>query len=240
LVCGWRILSPKDFGQARKVVIDKETTTIIGGAGNRQAIAGRCDEIRRQIEMATSDYDREKLEERLARLSGGVALLKVGALSEAELKNRKEALDDAISATRAAMAEGIVPGGGLTLIRAMSAVEHEENSCDGDERTGLRILRKALEAPARQIAENSSHDPGVIVSGMRATSGATGFDAATGEWVDLVETGIIDPTKVVRLALENAASVAGILLLTEATLTEKPEAHQPTAKQSDEHGGYET
>lgn len=233
-------LKPEDFGQARKVVIDKETTTIIGGAGNRQAIAGRCDELRRQIETATSDYDREKLEERLARLSGGVAVLKVGALSEAELKNRKEALDDAISATRAAMAEGIVPGGGLTLIRAMSAVEHEENSCDGDERTGLKILRRALEAPARQIAENSSHDPGVIVSRMRATSGATGFDAATGEWVDLVETGIIDPTKVVRLALENAASVAGILLLTEATLTENPEAHQPTAKQSPEHGDFET
>jgi chaperonin GroEL len=232
-------LQPDDFGRAKKVVIDRETTTIIGGAGNRQAIAGRCDELRRQIETATSDYDKEKLEERLARLAGGVALLKVGALSEAELKNRKEALDDAISATRAAMAEGIVPGGGLTLIRAMSAVELEEQSCDGDERTGLRILRRALEAPARQIAENSAHDPGVIVNRMRDTQGATGFDAATGSWVDLVETGIIDPTKVVRLALENAASVAGILLLTEATLTEIPNGHDEIEKKPAQPNGYE-
>jgi len=232
-------LQPEDFGRAKKVVIDRETTTIIGGAGNREAIAGRCDELRRQIETATSDYDREKLEERLARLAGGVALLKVGALSEAELKNRKEALDDAISATRAAMAEGIVPGGGLTLIRAMSAVEHEEATCGGDELTGLRILRKALEAPARQIAENSAHDPGVIVNRMRDTEGTAGFDAATGTWVDLVQTGIIDPTKVVRLALENAASVAGILLLTEGTLTEQPEANEPIARQALKHNEYE-
>jgi len=228
-------LQPEDFGRAKKVVIDRETTTIIGGAGNREAIAGCCDELRRQIETATSDYDMEKLEERLARLAGGVALLKLGALSEAELKNRKEALDDAISATRAVMAEGIVPGGGLTLIRAMSAVEHEEATCGGDELTGLRILRKALEAPARQIGENSAHDPGVIVNRMRDTEGTTGFDAATGTWVDLVQTGIIDPTKVVRPALENAASVAGILLLTEATLTEQPEANEPIARQALKH-----
>ncbi|MFM7040312.1 MAG: chaperonin GroEL [Planctomycetaceae bacterium] len=232
-------LQPEDFGRAKKVVIDRETTTIIGGAGNREAIAGRCDELRRQIETATSDYDMEKLEERLARLAGGVALLKIGALSEAELKNRKEALNDTISTTRAAMAEGIVLGGGLTLIRAMSAVEHEEATCGGDELTGLRILGKALEAPARQIAENSAHDPGVIVNRMRDTERTTGFDAATGTWVDLVQTGIIDPTKVVRLALGNATSVAGILLLSEATLTEQPEVNEPIARQALKHSEYE-
>ncbi len=232
-------LQPEDFGRAKRIVIDRETTTIIGGAGDRPAIDGRCDEIRRQIEISTSDYDREKLEERLARLAGGVALLKVGALSEAELKNRKEALDDAISATRAAMAEGIVPGGGLTLIRAIAAVEQEERCCEGDELTGLRILRRALETPARQIAENSAHDPGVVVNRMRETTGAFGFDAATGKWVDLVEYGIIDPTKVVRLALENAASVAGILLLTEATLTEIETAHNGADHKAAGHNGFE-
>ncbi|MEY3172668.1 MAG: 60 kDa chaperonin [Planctomycetota bacterium] len=231
-------LQPEDFGRAKKIVIDRETTTIIGGAGDRSAIVGRCDELRRQIETATSDYDREKLEERLARLAGGVALLKVGALSEAELKNRKEALDDAISATRAAMAEGIVPGGGLTLIRAIAAVEKEETACEGDELTGLRILRRALEAPARQIAENSAHDPGVVVNKMREATGSMGFDAATGHWVDLVESGIIDPTKVVRLALENAASVAGVLLLTEATLTELPEEKPEVTRRLPEQNGY--
>ncbi|MEY3459650.1 MAG: 60 kDa chaperonin [Planctomycetota bacterium] len=213
-------LQPEDFGHAKKIIIDRDSTTLIGGAGKREDIAGRCDEIRRQIETSSSDYDREKLEERLARLSGGVAVLRVGALSEAELKNRKEALDDAISATRAAMAEGIVPGGGLTLVRAIAAVEQEETHCFGDELTGLRILRKALEVPARQIAENSAHDPGFIVNRMRETDSTIGFDAATEEWVDLLQAGIVDPTKVVRLALENAASVAGVLMLTEATLTE--------------------
>jgi len=233
-------LQPEDFGRAKRVVIDRENTTIIGGAGGRSAISGRCDEIRRQIENATSDYDREKLEERLARLAGGVALLKVGALSEAELKNRKEALDDAISATRAAMAEGIVPGGGLTLIRAIAAVEEEERCCEGDELTGLKILRRALETPARQIAENSAHDPGVVVNRMQESSGTFGFDAATGEYVDLVEAGIIDPTKVVRLALENAASVAGVLLLTEATLTEIPDEHPAMNRMPGDQNEFQT
>ena len=233
-------LQPEDFGRAKRVVIDRENTTIIGGAGERSAITGRCDEIRRQIENATSDYDREKLEERLARLAGGVALLKVGALSEAELKNRKEALDDAISATRAAMAEGIVPGGGLTLIRAIAAVEEEARCCEGDELTGLKILRRALETPARQIAENSAHDPGVVVNRMQEASGTFGFDAAAGKYVDLVEAGIIDPTKVVRLALENAASVAGVLLLTEATLTEIVEEHSAVDKLPSDQNGYQT
>ena len=227
-------LKPSDFGRARRVVIDKDTTTIVGGAGIKEAITGRCQEIRKQIEKTASDYDREKLEERLAKLTGGVAVIRVGAPSEAEMKNRKEALDDAISSTKAAMAEGIVPGGGLTLLRAMDAVEREEAKCDGDERTGLRILRRALEAPTRQIAENSAQDGGVVVNQMRSGTGNTGFDAATGKYVDLVEAGIIDPTKVVRLALENAVSVGSVLLLTEATLTEVPEPKGDSAR----HGGF--
>ena len=220
-------LSVADLGTAQRVEVTKDATTIIGGAGKREAITGRCQDIRNQMEKTTSDYDREKLEERLAKLSGGVAVIRVGAPTEAEMKSRKEALDDAISATKAAMAEGIVPGGGLVLLRAIEAVEREESKCDGDERTGLRILKKALEAPTRQIAENSAVDGGVVVGQMRAGTGNHGFDAALGKYVDLIEAGIIDPTKVVRMALENAVSVASVLLLTEATLTEIPEKAEP-------------
>ena len=209
-----------DLGSAAKVSVDRDTTTIIGGAGAKAAITARCEEIRRRIKEATSDYDREKLEERLAKLAGGVAIIRVGAPTEAELKNRKEALADAISATRAAIAEGIVPGGGLALLRAIDAVEREEAACDGDEKTGVRILRHALEVPTRTIAENSAADGGVVVGEIRRGSGSQGFDAARGVYCDLVEAGIVDPTKVVRVALENAVSVAGTLLLTEATLTE--------------------
>jgi chaperonin GroEL len=211
------------LGRTQRVVVNRETTTIIGGAGDKQAIEGRKQQIRQQIEKATSDYDREKLQERLAKLSGGVAVIRVGAPSEAEMKSRKEALDDAISATKAAVAEGIVPGGGLALLRAIEAVEREEAKCEGDERTGLAILRRALEAPTRQIAENSAADGGVVVNEMRKGAGSLGFDAARRQYVDLVEAGIIDPTKVVRVALENAVSAASLLLLTEATLTEVPE-----------------
>jgi chaperonin GroEL len=211
------------LGRAERVVVDREHTTIIGGGGDRKAIDGRCQEIRTQIAASTSDYDKEKLEERLAKLSGGVAVIRVGAPSEAEMKSRHEAFDDAIHATRAAMAEGIVPGAGLALLRAIPAVEAEAERAQGDERSGLMILRRALEAPARQIAENSGADDGVVVDRMRAGTGNTGFDAATGTYVDLMQAGIIDPTKVVRLALENAVSVAGVLLLTEATMTELPE-----------------
>ena len=216
-------VSLNDLGKARRVVLDKDTTTIIDGGGDKAVIEGRCSDIRKQITKTTSDYDREKLEERLAKLAGGVAVIRVGAPSEAELKNRKEALDDAISATKAAMAEGLVPGGGLTLLRAIDAVEKEATACEGDERTGLLILKRALETPTRDIAANSSADGGVVVAQMRAGQGNYGFDAATGKYVDLLEVGIIDPTKVVRMALENAVSVAGVLLLTEATLTEIPE-----------------
>jgi chaperonin GroEL len=212
-----------ELGKAKRVIIDREKTTIVQGAGSKKTIDGRCNEIRKQIEKVTSDYDREKLEERLARLAGGVAVIRVGAPSEAEMKSRREALEDAISATKAAMAEGIVPGAGLSLLRAIDAVEREEAACDGDERTGLRILKRALEMPTRQIAENSGVDGGVVVSQMRVGKGNHGFDAARSVYVDLIEAGIIDPTKVVRTALENAVSVASVLLLTDATLTDLPE-----------------
>jgi chaperonin GroEL len=213
----------ESLGRAKRVVVDKDNTTIIGGGGSTDAIQGRAGEIRRLIAETTSDYDREKLQERLAKLTGGVALIRVGAPSEAEMKSRKEAFDDAISATKAAMAEGIVPGGALALLRAIPAVEKEAAKFTGDEHTGVMIVKKALEAPARQIAENSAADPGVVVERMRKGTGNYGFDAARGEYVDLVEAGIIDPTKVVRVALENAASVAGTLLLAEATMTEVEE-----------------
>ena len=197
--------------------------------GDKARIDGRKVQIRAQIEKTTSDYDKEKLQERLAKLSGGVAVIRVGAPSEAEMKSNKEALDDAINATKAAVAEGIVPGGGLALLRAIEAIEREEGKFEGDERTGLQILRRALEAPTRQIAENSAVDGGVVVDQMRAGKGAMGFDAARKEYVDLVEAGIIDPTKVVRIALENAVSVASLLLLTEATLTDVPEKEEEPA-----------
>jgi len=211
------------LGTAKRVVLTNEDTTVVGGAGAKADIDGRCNQIRRQIEETTSDYDREKLQERLAKLAGGVAVIRVGAPSEAEMKSRKEALDDAISATKAAVAEGIVPGGGLALIRCIDAVVKEEARCDGDERTGVQVLKRALEAPTRQIAENSAVDGGVVVARMLGGQGDYGFDAARKEYVDLVEAGIIDPTKVVRIGLENAVSVASLLLLTEATLTEIPE-----------------
>jgi chaperonin GroEL len=213
----------EQLGHAKRVVVDKDDTTIIGGGGDRKRIDGRIEQIRREIDKTTSDYDREKLQERLAKLSGGVAVIRVGAPSEAEMKSKKEALDDAISATKAAVAEGIVPGGGLALLRCTAAVEREEQKSSGDERTGLQILKRALEIPTRQIAENSAVDGGVVVARMLAGDGTYGFDASRKEYVDLVEAGIIDPTKVVRIALENAVSVASVLLLTEATMTEVPD-----------------
>jgi chaperonin GroEL len=210
----------EELGRAKRVVVDKDDTTLIGGAGAREQIDGRIKQIRREIDKATSDYDKEKLQERLAKLAGGVAVIRVGAPSEAEMKAKREALDDAISATKAAVAEGIVPGGGLALLRCVPALADEEGRCAGDEKTGVAILKRALEAPARQIAENSAVDDGVVVARMLEGSGNLGFDAARNQYVDLVESGIIDPTKVVRIALENAVSVASLLLLTEATMTE--------------------
>jgi len=222
------------LGGAKRVVVDRENTTIVGGAGEAGAIEARVQQLRRQIEDAASDYDREKLEERVAKLSGGVAVIRVGAPSEAEMKARKEALEDAISATRAAIAEGIVAGGGLALLQCVPGVQAEQAACEGDERTGVQILRRALEAPARQIAVNSAVDPGVVIGRMTAGEGDLGFDAARNEYVDLFEAGIVDPTKVVRVALENAVSIASVLLLTEATITEIPE--QETREPSPESG----
>lgn len=214
---------PEQLGRAKRVVVDRDKTTIIGGGGARGAIEARMAQLRREIDKATSDYDREKLEERLAKLSGGVAVIRVGAPSEPEMKARKDALDDAISATRAAVAEGIVAGGGLALLRCVAAVDTAEAECEGDMRTGVRILARALEAPARQIAANSAVDAGVVLSRMLESPADHGFDAAHNRYVDMFEAGIIDPTKVVRVALENAVSVASVLLLTEATMTEIPD-----------------
>jgi chaperonin GroEL len=212
-----------DLGQATRVVVDREHTTIIGGGGDRARIDARRAELRHQIEKATSDYDREKLEERLAKLSGGVAVIHVGAASETELKHRKEAFEDAIASTKAAVAEGIVPGGGVALLRAIPAVEAAAEPVTGDVRSGVLILRRALETPVRQIAENAGVDAGVVVDRIRTGPATTGFDADGGAYVDMIEAGIIDPTKVVRVALENAVSVAGTLLRSEATMTEVPE-----------------
>jgi chaperonin GroEL len=216
----------EQLGRAKRLVVDRDTTTIIGGAGQRKAIEDRMQQIRREIDDTSSDYDREKLRERLAKLSGGVAVIRVGAPSESEMKAKKDALDDAINATKAAVAEGIVPGGGLALLKTCGALAAIETQCEGDERTGVQILRRALEAPARQIAENSAVDGGVVVSKMLEASGNIGFDASRKQYVDLFEAGIVDPTKVVRIAIQNAVSVASILLLTEATMTEKPEQKQ--------------
>jgi chaperonin GroEL len=208
------------LGKAKRVVVDKENTTLVGGAGDKQTIKARIEQIRQEIKKTTSDYDKEKLQERLAKLAGGVAVIRVGAPTEAEMKAKKDALDDAISATHAAVAEGIVPGGGLALLRCAAATDKLAGAASGDERTGIQILRRALEVPTRQIAENSAVDGGVVVARMLAGEGSTGYDAAAKDYVDLVEAGIVDPTKVVRLALENAVSVASTLLLTEATMTE--------------------
>ena len=211
------------LGRANRIVCDGDNTTIVGGAGEASAIKARIEQISTLAEKTTSDYDREKLVERAAKLSGGVAVIRVGAPTEAEMKSKKEALDDAINATKAAVAEGIVPGGGLALLRCTKAIEQTEETVEGDERTGLQILRRSLAAPMRQIAENSGVDDGVIVARSLDSKGNIGYDAAKNTYVDLVDAGIVDPTKVVRVALENAVSVASVLLLTEATMTETPD-----------------
>jgi chaperonin GroEL len=213
-----------ELGSAERVVVTKDDTTIIGGAGEASAVKGRCDELRRQIKDTTSDYDREKLEERLAKLSGGVALIRVGAVSEAELRRLKDAFDDAISSAKAALSEGIVPGGGTALLRCIEAVEAEAALCDGAEQVGVRVIRTALETPARQIARNAAIDEGPVVEKVRNAKGFMGFDARQQDIADLDERGVIDPTKVVRIALENAVSIAGVLLLAEATMVEIDES----------------
>jgi len=221
-----------DLGRAKRIICKRDSTTIVGGGGNKAAIADRCGQLRNQIAASTSDYDREKLEERLGKLVGGVAVIRVGAASEAELKTRKEAFDDAISATQAAVAEGVVPGGGVALLRATEKVDAIVASTEGDVRTGAAMLRAALEVPARQLAANSGYDPGVVIEKLR-DSGSVGLDASTGKYVDLVAVGILDPVKVVRIALENAVSVAGVLLLAEATLTEYEDETPTTGSAAD-------
>jgi chaperonin GroEL len=217
------------LGHVRRVVIAKDSTTLIGGGGDHAAVQSRIAQLRDARLQATSEYDREKLDARIARLAGGVAVIRVGAPSESEMKARKDALEDAIAATKAAVAEGIVPGGGLALLRTLPHVAADLETLEGDERTGVQILMRALEAPARTIAENSAVDPGVVVARLLEASGSFGFDAARNRYGDLLEAGIVDPTKVVRIALQNAVSVASLLLLTEATMTEIP-AKEPVGE----------
>ncbi len=213
----------KDLGRAKKVVIDKDNTTIIEGAGQKKKIEGRCAEIRSQIEKTTSDYDREKLQERLAKLAGGVAVVKVGAATEAEMKEKKARVEDALHATRAAVEEGVVPGGGVALLRAQKALAGLEDGLDEeDQKAGVRIVRRAAEEPLRWIAQNAGIDGPIVVDKVKQAKGANGFNAATETYEDLMAAGVIDPTKVVRSALQNAASVASLLLTTEAAIAEKP------------------
>ena len=212
----------EDLGTAKRVIVDKEATTIVEGGGDRKAIQGRVASIRRQIEETTSDYDREKLQERLAKLAGGVAVVRVGAPTETAMKEIKMRVEDALNATKAAAQEGIVVGGGVALLRASKVLENHESD-DPDVRTGVKIVRRALQEPIRRIAENAGIEGAVVVGEVEALKGSKGFNAVTGEFEDLTAAGIIDPTKVVRTALQNAASIAGLLLTTEAAVTDLPE-----------------
>jgi chaperonin GroEL len=219
-----------DLGEAKKVVVEKETTTIIDGAGKAADIKARIESIRQQVEEATSDYDKEKLQERVAKLSGGVALIKVGAATEIEMKEKKARVEDALHATRAAIEEGVVPGGGVALIRALKALDKLEGANE-DQTVGIRILARSIEEPLRNIVENAGEDAAVILNQVKAGKGAYGYNAATGEFGDMLEEGILDPTKVTRLALQNAASVAGLLLTTEVMVAEAPKDEEHA------HGG---
>jgi chaperonin GroEL len=211
------------LGRARKVVVTKDDTTIVEGQGSEEEIKGRINQIKAEIERTDSDWDREKLQERLAKLAGGVALIKVGAATEVELKEKKHRIEDAVSATRAAIEEGIVPGGGVALIRAEEAIDTDALGLWGDEATGTMIVRTALAAPAALIAKNAGYEGAVIVERIRTDSDGAGFDAVTGQWIDLLEAGIIDPAKVTRSALQNAASIAALVLTTESAVVERPE-----------------
>jgi chaperonin GroEL len=214
----------KDLGRAKRLIVDKDDTTIIDGAGSKDALEGRVKQLRAQIEETTSDYDREKLQERLAKMVGGVAVVKVGAATEVEMKEKKARVEDALNATRAAVEEGIVPGGGVAFLRTLHALE--KLKLDGDQQSGVNIVKRALEEPIRQIVENAGLEGSVVVEKVKAEKGAFGFDAQEEKYVDMIEAGIIDPTKVVRYALQNAASVASILLTTEAMVAEKPDPKQ--------------
>ena len=215
------------LGQARKIVVTKDATTIVEGAGENADVEGRISQIRTEIENTDSDWDREKLQERLAKLAGGVAVVKVGAATEVELKEKKHRIEDALSATRAAIEEGVVAGGGTALIRCQPAVEKTADSLSGDEATGARMLHRVLDAPARLIADNAGHEGAVIVRQIQEADGNTGFNALTGEMADLTKDGVIDPAMVTRAALQNAASIAGLLLTTECLVADKPEPPSP-------------
>jgi chaperonin GroEL len=211
-----------DLGQVKRAVVEKENTTVIEGAGKAADIKGRVDQIRHQIEDTTSDYDREKLQERLAKLAGGVAVIRVGAATETEMKEKKARVEDALHATRAAVEEGIVPGGGVALVRAIAKLDSVEGNGEG-ETVGIKIVRRALEEPMRQIALNAGQEGAVVVQAVSSKKGSYGYNAATDEYGDMIQMGVVDPTKVVRSALENAASIAGLLLTTEALVTEEDE-----------------
>ena len=216
-------VTAKDLGRAKKVVIDKDDTTIVEGAGSKQDIEGRCNEIRKQIEDTTSDYDREKLQERLAKLAGGVAVIEVGAATETEMKEKKARVEDALNATRAAIEEGIVAGGGVALLRTQKALDGLEASLPEEQRPGVKLMRRALEEPLRRIAENAGVEGAIVADKVKASKGAVGFNAQTETYEDLIKAGVIDPTKVVRVALQNAVSVASLLITTEAAVAEKPQ-----------------
>jgi chaperonin GroEL len=230
-------VTAEDLGTAKRVIVDKDNTTIVEGAGSAKEIHGRVATIRRQIEESTSDYDREKLQERLAKLAGGVAVIRVGAATETEMKEKKMRVEDAVNATRAAAQEGIVPGGGIALLRAAKALDKFTLDEGGDAQTGVRILRRALEEPVRRIAANAGVDGAVVIGKLEDAKGARGFNAATGKYEDLIAAGIIDPTKVVRTALQNAASVAGLLLTTGAAVTDAPEPKKAGAPPMQGGGG---
>ena len=228
----------EDLGKAKRVTIDKENTTIVEGSGKNADIQGRVAQIRRQIEETTSDYDREKLQERLAKLAGGVAVINVGAATETEMKEKKARVEDALHATRAAVEEGIVAGGGVAFIRAQKAIENLRG-LDADEKVGVQIVRRAIEEPMRQLANNAGAEGALIVEEVKKRKGNEGYDVAKGEYVDLVKAGIVDPTKVTRTALQNAASIAGLLLTTEALVTEVPEKEKAPAMPPGGMGGMD-
>jgi chaperonin GroEL len=223
-----------DLGRAKRITVDKDNTTIVDGVGDKAEIKGRIDVIRKQIDDTTSDYDREKLQERLAKLVGGVAVINVGAATEVEMKEKKARVEDALNATRAAIEEGIVPGGGVALLRAQSALDALK--LPEDQQAGLRVLRSAIEAPLRQIALNAGVEGAIVIEKVRAGTGAFGYNAATDEYTDLIKAGVIDPAKVVRCALQNAASVAGLMLTTEALIAEKPK-DKAAGGGGHQHGG---
>jgi chaperonin GroEL len=223
-----------DLGQAKRITISKENTVLVEGGGTSEAITGRVNQIRRQIEETTSDYDREKLQERLAKLAGGVAVINVGAATETEMKEKKARVEDALHATRAAVEEGIVAGGGTALIRAQAALG--DLGLTGDEKTGAEIVARAVEFPLRQLVANAGRESALIVEHVKKGKGAEGYNVATGKFEDLIKSGVVDPTKVTRTALQNAASISGLLLTTECLITDIPEKEKPSGGGGHDHG----